>query len=208
MQAAPPTTGQSADVVHGIWAFVPALQASVDEGFGQSRDSPWEFVLVHAAPWFGLPSQTPTHGEPGVPAHGAPAIVPTRQSGQGWVTLPVTIVREVSETFIELTPVEVSSVPLAGAANVFATQVERPGLSTFGIGSGVPKEQPVFVQSMAPTGASVGPMVHDEPAQVVVKRFVEPSGVGPSATVDSPPPMLSPPQVRFFNTAPVPSVVR
>jgi hypothetical protein len=94
-------------------------------------------------------------------------------------------------------------VPLAGAVQVFSTHVEVP---PFGTGSGVPKLQPVFVQSgpgvLTGGVAEVGPMVQFEPVHASEKRLIEPSGVGPSATKEPPPPMLSPPQVRFLNGPP------
>jgi hypothetical protein len=49
----------------------------------------------------GLPSQTPVQGLPGEPAQSAPAVVPTRQTGQGWVALPVTTVTDVSGTLTD-----------------------------------------------------------------------------------------------------------
>jgi len=181
------------------------LPAALDCGAGQSFVRPCEFVLTQVAPWFGLPSQTPVHGEPGVPTHGAPAVEPMRQTGQGWVELPVTTEIDVSGIVTWLTPVERSSVPLAGAEKTFWTHVVVPPL---GIGSGVPNTQPVFVHLKPGPSASVGPSVQVSPEHEVVKRLVAPSGVGPSATVDAPPPMSRPPQVRFLSGVPVPSVVR
>jgi len=52
-----------------------------------------------------------------------------------------------SDTVSEATPVDTLNVPLPGEANVFSTQVVMLGMVGFGIGSGVPKLQPVFVQS-------------------------------------------------------------
>jgi hypothetical protein len=111
--------------------------------------------------------------------------------------LPVTTVLELSDAFVELTPVDVSSVPLAGAANVLTTQVES---WPFGIGSGGPKLQPVFVQSNVAPAVVVAPSVQVVPLQLAVKRLVAPSGVGPSGTVEAPPPMFRPPHVRLFST--------
>ena len=45
---------------------------------------------------------------------------------------------------------------------MFATQVDSPGLAEFGIGRGVPKRQPVLVQSNVGPSAATGPTVHDE----------------------------------------------
>src|SRR5262245_66523246 len=110
------------------------------------------------------------------------------------------------------------SVPLAGDAQVFSAQVVRAACAKFGIGSGVPKLHPVVVQSgnvlLSGGAVEVGPMVQIEPAQAPSQAppawqtsenwLVEPSGVGPSATVDPPPPMFRPPQVRFLMTALLP----
>ena len=91
--------------------------------------------------------------------------------------------------------------PLAGDANVFSTQVVR---EPFGIGSGVPKLQPVLLQSgsvLLRAGAVLNAlMLQAEPEQLRLKRLCEPSGVGPSGTSELPPPMSRPPQVRLFTT--------
>src|SRR5215468_1424166 len=111
--------------------------------------------------------------------------------------------------------------PLAGAAQVFSAQVVSVGSEGFGIGSGVPKLQPVVVQSgsvlLSAGAVEVGPMLQSEPeqppsqappaAQLSANRLFEPSGVGPSATMEPPPPMLRPPQVRFLMRVLVPSSV-
>src|SRR5262245_53885032 len=123
---------------------------------------------------------------------------------------------EVSGTLDDAAPVLMLIVPLAGAAQVFSTQVEMPGLVGFGTGSGVPKLHPVVVQSGAVllTGgaAEVGPTLQSPPeqlslqappaAQLSANRLVEPSGVGPSGTVERPPPMLRPPQWRVRRAPP------
>src|SRR4030095_3197282 len=92
-------------------------------------------------------------------------------------------------------------VPLAGAVHVLSTQVLVPA---FGIGSGVPKLQPVLVQSgsaLLRAGACVvAPMVQMSPSQLSANRLTEPSGVGPWATNEPPPPMFRPPQVRHSRT--------
>src|SRR4029453_17450281 len=54
-----------------------------------------------------------------------------------------------SGTLVVWAPVERSSVPLAGALQVFSTQVVRAGTAAFGISSGVPKLRPVLLQSGA-----------------------------------------------------------
>ena len=91
--------------------------------------------------------------------------------------------------------------PLAGDWKVFSTQVDR---EPFGIGSGVPKLQPVLLQSgsvLLRAGAVLNAlMLQAEPEQLRSNWLCEPSGVGPSGTSELPPPMLSPPQVRFFTT--------
>jgi hypothetical protein len=99
---------------------------------------------------------------------------------------------DASEMFALITPVERSTVPLAGDANVFDTHVVMP---PFGIGSGVPKLQPVPVHWKPEPAVVVAPSVQLLPLQLTVNRLVEPSGVGPSSTVDNPPPMLRPPHV-------------
>jgi hypothetical protein len=65
----------------------------------------------------------------------------------------------------------------------------------FGIGSGVPKLHPEPVHWKPGPAAVVAPSVQLFPVQLTVKRLVDPSGVGPSATVDRPPPMFKPPHV-------------
>ena len=136
-------------------------------GDGQSLDRPFGFFDVHAAPWFGLPSQTPVHGdaaEPTQPRHPPPR----RRSGTAATGLPVRIVAEFSWKFQVAAPLALSSVPLAApwpcATNVFVTHTERPA---FEMGSGTPKLQPTSVQS-TPAGVDpdvVGPMVHVVPTQ-------------------------------------------
>src|SRR5262249_116528 len=105
------------------------------------------------------------------------------------------------------------TVPLAGAAQVFSAQVLSVGSEGFGIGSGVPKLHPVLLQSgavlLSGGAVEVGPMLQSEPAQpasqapppaaqLSANRLFEPSGVGPSATMEPPPPRFRPPQVRFL----------
>jgi hypothetical protein len=141
------------------------------------------------------------HGLAGVPAQIAPVIVPTRQTGHGWALFPVSTVRAANWMFSVDAPVEVSSVPAAGWANVFSVHTDVP---PFGTGSGVPKRQPVFEQSNefdpVDTPVSVGPTVQFGPVHANVKRVAEAGGVGPSATVDSPPPSERNPQRRFFRS--------
>src|SRR5262245_18030004 len=80
-----------------------------------------------------------------------------------------------------------------------------------GRGSGVPKLQPVVVQSgsaLLTAGAvDVGPMLQLGPVQLSENRLCEPSGVGPSGMREAPAPMLSPPQVRLLMTVFEPSRV-
>jgi hypothetical protein len=108
-------------------------------------------------------------------------------------------------------PLARSSVPLAGALQVFSTQVVSAWAAGFGIGSGVPKLHPVSVQSGSGvfTGGTVDvrAIVQLEPVQLSANRLVEPSGIGPSATTEPPPPMFRPPQVRFLMRALLPSSV-
>jgi hypothetical protein len=106
-------------------------------------------------------------------------------------------------------PLDRSSVPLAGDAQVFSTQVLRAGTAGLGIGSGVPKLHPTSVQSGAAllTGGAVevGPIVQLEPVQLSANRLVEPSGVRPSGRRVLPAPMFRPPQVRFLMRTLLPS---
>ncbi len=158
---------------------------------------------MHAAPWFGLPSHTPVHGEPGDPAHAAPP-TDTAQIGHGCVGFPVRIVAELSAKSHVASPLDRSSVPLGGAGvgawpNVLVTHTERP---EFEIGSGTPNRQPTAVQSTPACVEpdAVGPMLHKEPLQPdSVKRFVAPDGVVLSGTCERPPPSERLPQVRFFS---------
>jgi hypothetical protein len=102
-------------------------------------------------------------------------------------------------------------VPLAGALQVFSTQVLSAGSAGFGIGSGVPKLHPVLVQSGAAVftagAVEVGPIVQLEVGQWTANRLIEPSGVGPSGTPARPPPRSRPPQVRFLMMTALPSCV-
>ena len=127
----------------------------------QSRVRPFEFVEVQAPPRLAPRSQVPVPGVLGVPL--------AEHRGQGCVPLPVMNVWELSATFREAAPVERLSVPLPGALNVFSTHVLRVGEEGFGIGSGVPKLQPVLVQSgcalLAAGAVDVAPMVQLEPTQ-------------------------------------------
>src|SRR5262249_29494703 len=50
-------------------------------------------------------------------------------------------------------------------------------------------------------------IVQLEPVQLSANRLVEPSGIGPSATTEPPPPMFRPPQVRVLMRALLPSSV-
>src|SRR5262249_47404570 len=169
---------------------------------GQSRVRPCEFVVVQVMPARGPASQVPVAGLLGLPLTAGPLPPPLLHTGQGCMALPVRLVNEASLTFGDDAPVLTSMVPLAGAVQVFITHELVP---LFAIGSGVPKLQPTVVQSgsaVLTAGTSVvGPIVQVEPAQLSENRLVEPSGVGPSATVEKPPPMFRPPQVRFFSTA-------
>src|SRR5262245_63890428 len=131
---------------------------------------------------------------------------------------------EVSGTPADAAPVLTLTVPLADAAQLFSTQVEMPGLVGFGTGSGVPKLQVPAGTSGGPAvqsgavlltggGVVVGPALQSPPeqlslqapppaAQLSANRLVEPSGVGPSGTVERPPPMFRPPQWRVRRAPP------
>jgi hypothetical protein len=122
---------------------------------------------------------------------------------------------EDSGTDVDDAPVLRLIVPVPGEAKVFSAQVVRLGLLKFGTGSGVPKLHPVVVQSgnvvLSGGGPATGPTLQTEPAQPLLqappaaqtseKMLFEPSGVGPSATVEPPPPMFRPPQLRFWMRA-------
>ena len=100
------------------------------------------------------------HGDAGVPLHataGGPPPTAVAQIGQGCVGTPVRMVREFSWKLSVAEPSLRSSVPLAGAENVFSTQTERPA---FEIGSGVPKRQPVLEQSNPAPAVGNPPTVH------------------------------------------------
>src|SRR5262245_52201948 len=118
---------------------------------------------------------------------------------------------ELSATVIDDVPLVRSSVPLAGALQVFSTQLVSVTIAGLGIGSGVPKLHPVVVQSGAVLltggGIEVGPIVQLAPVQLSANRLVEPSGVGASGTTVPPPPMFRPPQVRFLMRTLLPSSV-
>src|SRR5215468_10576177 len=125
---------------------------------------------------------------------------------------PVTQTCESSLTFADDVPVDRSIVPLPDVLKVFSTQVVRLSTGTgSGTSSGPPKLQPAAVQSgsaLLRAGAvDVELMLQLEPVQFRANRLVDPSGVEPSGVADPPPPMLSPPQVRFCRWALAPSLV-
>src|SRR5688572_1537047 len=123
------------------------------------------------------------------------------QSGQGAALLPVTVTAELRGTPPANEPPGVVIVPLAGAENELSTQVERP---PFAIESGGPKLQPVSEQLLLlPVWAAVRAVIEQLPAaQVAVKNVSALAGVGPSGTVEPPPPMFRPPQVSELRIAP------
>src|SRR5262245_6227829 len=99
-------------------------------------------------------------------------------------------------------PVARSRLPLSGALKVFSTQVLRlSNGGTLMIGNGVPKLQPVVLQSGSALfcwGATVkGLIVQSLLLHSSRKRLVEPSGVGPSGVNPVPMPMLRPPHRRL-----------
>src|SRR5690349_10178528 len=99
--------------------------------------------------------------------------------------------RDDSGTLAVNSPVARFTVPVVGAAKVFSTQVDRPAL---GMGSGGPKRQPVFVQSMPPPAPVLGSSGHSSPVHAPsTNRLVAPSGIAPSGTRPFPAPMSSPP---------------
>ena len=112
---------------------------------------------------------------------------------------------EASWVLVDDEPSARLSVPLAGWLHLFSTQLVIPGTEGFGIGSGVPKLHPVFVQSgpvvLTAGAVKVGPIVQLLVGQSTANRLVEPSGTAPSGIREAPAPMLRPPQVRFLMTA-------
>jgi hypothetical protein len=107
------------------------------------------------------------------------------------------MVREFNWKFSVAEPSVRSSVPLTGEENVFSTHTDKPA---FEIGSGVPKRQPVFVQSNPAPAAAIGPTVQWPSAvQLRLKRFVDPAGVVLSGTCERPPPSERFPQMSFFS---------
>ena len=127
--------------------------------------------------------------------------VPPKHRGQGSAALAVRNTAEVSGKLPTNSPVATVSEPLAGAENVFCTQVDVPA---FEIGRYGPKTQPVSEQCrLLPVWAAVRPLTVSTGG--LPARFIwvsAPAGVGPSATVEVPPPTLSPPQVSAFRTLP------
>src|SRR5262245_39700680 len=125
---------------------------------------------------------------------------------------PVTQTWESSLTFVDDAPVDRSSVPLPDVLKVFSTQVVRLSTGTgSGTSSGPPKLQPAAVQSgsvlLAAGAVDVAVTLQMEPVWLCAHRVVDTSGVEPSGVADPPPPMLSPPQVRFCRCALAPSLV-
>src|SRR5262245_13967713 len=112
----------------------------------------------------------------------------------------------------EVAPVPVLRVPLMpGATKVLSTHALTVGMVGFGSCSGVPKLQPVLLQSgagVAPPGTGgmvlFGLTVQAGPTQLRLDRMTAPSGTTPSGAVPPPPPMLRPPQVRFLMKTDVP----
>lgn len=158
---------------------------------GQSFVNPCEFRVVHAWPFRAPQSHVPVRGFVGL--GGAPPPL-TTHFGHGCTAAVVKYVAEFSATrSVPVVPVVGSNVPLTASRIVFSTHDDVPA---FGIGSGVPNGHPTSVQS-TPAGnpaACVGPTVHPVAlVHVNRKRFVAPSGVMFSSTVELPPPMFSPP---------------
>jgi hypothetical protein len=139
------------------------------------------------------------HGAAAVPAHGVAGFPPTVHVEHGLVAFDVSTVREFSSITNDATPVVVSNVPVTGVANVFSTQLEFPPAVT---GSGLPNRHPTFVQSKLPgfvAWLAAAPLtVQLDPVHDNAKRFADPAGVGPSGTVDAPPPSDSFPHSRFL----------
>src|SRR5262245_56571321 len=107
-----------------------------------------------------------------------------------------------SGTLMLVAPLPVLSVPLIGALHVLSTQALTVGMVGLGSASGVPKLQPVLLQSgcaVLTAGTVLFALtVQAGPTQLSADRMMEPSGTTPSGAVPPPPPMLRPPQVRFL----------
>jgi hypothetical protein len=77
------------------------------------------------------------------------------------------------------------------------------------MGTGAPKLQPIAEQSgsllLTAGGVAVGAMLQLSWMQLSENRMVEPPAARPSATIEPPPPMLKPPQLRFLTTVEVSS---
>src|SRR5215468_1838698 len=156
-------------------------EASVDPPGGQSRVRPVELVVVQFMPTRAPLLQVPWPGLLGVPV--------AEHWGHGFVTLPESHTAELRLTVWVATPVPRLSEPPAGDAKVLIVHV---GLEA-GTGSGVPKLQPVLVQSgslvLSPGAVDVGEMVQLLPEQLSAYRLTPPSGVGLGATL-----LLEPPR--------------
>jgi hypothetical protein len=121
--------GQSPLVLQTMLLFVPRKQRwppapATAAGAGQSLETPVEFLDWHAAPWFGLPSHTPVHGDASVPLHAAPP-TETAQIGHGWAGLPVSTVAELSWNVQLAAPVDVLRVPVGPAHVPVPTPVQQ-----------------------------------------------------------------------------------
>jgi len=153
----------------------------------QSAERPPEFVVMHVWPARAPRSQVPVAGVLGEPT--------AVQRGHGCVLFPVIHTWDERGAPSDIAPLEVSSVPPAFEEKVFTTHVDRP---PFTIGSGGPKRHPATVQSTPSAPPGLADSVQLLPAQLLTtKRFVAPSGIGPSGTVEPPPPRFSEPQARL-----------
>src|SRR5262245_16742977 len=107
-----------------------------------------------------------------------------------------------SGTLMLVAPLPVLSVPVIGALHVLSTHALTVGMVGFGSANGVPKLQPVLLQSgcavLTAGGVLFALTVQAGPTQLSAERMTEPSGTTPSGAVPPPPPMLRPPQVRFL----------
>jgi len=181
-----------------VGAFPPGA-VSPTSGL-QSCDKPCGFHVVHG--WFfrAPQSHVPVRGFVGLGGSPPPL---TTHFGQGWIAAVVRYVAEFNATrSVEVAPAVGSNSPLTGSRIVFTTHDDVPA---FGIGNGTPNGHPVSVQS-TPAGspaAVVGPIAHCVGlVQLNAKRFVAPSGVMFSSTVELPPPMFNPPHDNCPCTTP------
>lgn len=199
-QKSPPgSLSKAVPVVMGV-RFTGNAGSTVAEGGSQSCVLPAALTGVHGAPASGDAPEPDVQVASQVPELVTPGVPPTH-SGHGELAFAVRYTVEVSGKLPVNVPSVRSSVPLAGDAKVLRTHVDVPALA---IGKYGPNAQPVFEQMLLlPACAEVRAlMTHVEPVQVAFICVSALSGVGPSATVESPAPTFKPPQPSVLRTVP------